>query len=206
MEHQSAIQAVALGPAGPVENHRGQEQQHTEAEQRPQALPGTQPPHQPQASPGQHHVEENGNQLNQVQVGDGYIGDEGQKVQIGGVVVANGHFHGREAAVFPKKRHPSGEEVQVIRRLVVQEHGPQEEGQANGNRQIERLLQALRMGRCGPNRPRRQREQQHKDARLSPGAPLPQVENRDQTEQQQRQTEPPAEPRPPAGRASLIGF
>ena len=140
MEHQGAVQGVALAPEGPVGHHRGQQQEQAEAQQGTVLVPRGEVPHQPEAAPGQHHVEEDGEQLDQVQIRDGQVGDGGQEVEIGGVVVADGQLDGGKAAVVPEGLGPLGQEDLVVGGLVVQQHGPQEEGQAHRQQGAQQLL------------------------------------------------------------------
>ena len=137
MEGEGAVQGVALPPERAVEYHRRQQKKQAEAEQGAVRALRREMPHQPEAAPGQHHVKQNGEELDEVQVGYGQIGDGGKKIEVGCVIVADRQLHGREAAPIPEGRGPLGEEHLVIGGLVVQQQGPEEEGQPNGQQGVQ---------------------------------------------------------------------
>ena len=142
MEHQGAVQGVALAPEGPVGHHRGQQQEQAEAQQGTVLVLRGEVPHQPEAAPGQNPVKEDGEQLDQIQIRDGQVGDGGQEIEVGGVVVADGQLHGGKAAAVPERGCPLGQEHLVIGGLVVQQQGPQENRQPDGQQGGQHLLPA----------------------------------------------------------------
>ena len=137
VDAKRAVNAVALAPEGPVQHRRGQQQGGGKGDQgsrAPLAFPG-QGTHQPVTAPGQDHVEDNGEQLDQVQVGGGEVGDEGHKIKVGHVIIPHGVGHRLEAAVLLEVGVPVGEEVFVVCPGVVQAQGPEQHGRADGQQQ-----------------------------------------------------------------------
>ena len=57
------------------------------------------------------------------------IGEQGEKIQIGYVVVAHRLAEGGKAAVAPEEIHPDAEKVLVVQGLIIQAEGPEGEGQ-----------------------------------------------------------------------------
>ena len=167
MEGEGAVQGVALPPERAVEYHRRQQKKQAEAEQGAVRALRREMPHQPEAAPGQHHVKQNGEELDEVQVGYGQIGDGGKKIEVGCVIVADRQLHGREAAPIPEGRGPLGEEHLVIGGLVVQQQGPEEEGQPNGQQGVQQpgTVQALPAEQ--PQRQGGQGQQEQKDGQMS---------------------------------------
>ena len=134
-------------------------------------------PHQPQAAPGQNHIKEDGEQLDEIQVGDRQIGDGGQKIEVGHIVVADGQLDGPKAAVVPEGGHPLGQEDGVVVRYIVQQDRPQEKGQAYGE---QRGPEGAGGVACPVDQPKCQQgdgRQQEKDRRLGAGAALGQGGN-----------------------------
>ena len=80
------VNAVALAPERPVQDHGGQEQNHEETGQKRGFTPlyGTEKPHR---GVGQEHVEEDAEQLDEVQVPNRKVGEEAEEVHIGDVVI-----------------------------------------------------------------------------------------------------------------------
>ena len=190
MEGQRAVKGVALAPAGPVEHHRGQKEQQAEAHQGPDAVRRAEAPDQPQPAPGQHDIEEDGKELDEIQVGHRQVRDGGQKIEIGRVVVADRQAYRGKTAVFPESLRPLGQERLVVRRHIVQQQGAQEECQADGQQGGEQPS-----GREAPERRRNggaggYGRQQKKYGTPCPGGAAGQTKNRDQAEQEQSQPGP----------------
>ena len=135
MERQGTVQCVALAPQGAVEHHSGQQQQDAEAYQGTDAVFAGEVTYQPQAAPGQQHIKQDGEELDEVQVGDRQVGDGGQEIEVGHIIVADGQLDGSEAAVVPEGGHPLGQEDLVVICRIVQQDCPEEEGQADGQQQ-----------------------------------------------------------------------
>ena len=112
---------------GAVEDRRGEKEQREKAAQPGGPALGV-PAQQQHGGPGQKHIKENAQQLDQVQVPDAGIGEEGQKIEVGDIVVPHRHGQGPEAPVGPEKVHPFGEKILVVQRLIGQGGQPQAEG------------------------------------------------------------------------------
>ena len=131
VEAEGGVDGVALGPGRAVEDHRGQQQEQAEGGGAPVPVPGDQGLYQPAAAPGQDHIEEDGEELDKVEVGDGQIGDGGQKIEVGSGVVPFGEGYRRPAALFPEEGGPVGEEGHIVVGDVVQQQGAEQEGQTH---------------------------------------------------------------------------
>ena len=128
-EHgQCRVDAVALTPERTVEDDRGQKQHCEEAGDLPPG-PVAQTGAQPQAAPGQKHVESDAEKLDEIQLADRQIGEKGEEIEVGDIVVAHGLTQRAEAAMAAVKIHPGSEEVLIVERLVIEGQQAQREGQ-----------------------------------------------------------------------------
>lgn len=134
MEAQRAVDGVTLGPIGTVEYHSGKQQENTEGGTGAVATRNGQTTHQPVASPGKQHVEEHGKEFDQVEIAHREIGDGGQKVEIGDVVVPLGQRHCRPAAVFPEEGGPAGEKVPIVVGHMLQAEGTEKKSKSDGKK------------------------------------------------------------------------
>ena len=188
MEGQSAVQRVALAPQRAVEHHGWQQQQGAEAHQGPDAVSAGEAANQPQAAPGQQHVKKDGKELDKVQIGHRQIGDGGQEIEVGDVVVADGQIDGGKAAVVPEGGHPLGQEDLIVVRHIVQQGGPEEEGQPHGQQQSAQPIQRTARPAEQPEGQSSQGGQQHKDGGFGTWTAQGQLGDRKEGEKQQRQT------------------
>lgn len=133
VEEEGGVDAVALAPTGTVQYHGGQQKNGAEGEEGGVALP-LKMPDQPEPAPGQEHVEENGKELDSVEIMEGKVGKGGHKVKIRYIIIAHRQIQGGKTAVFPEKSGPLFQENLIILALVVKEEGPEKEGQGQGEK------------------------------------------------------------------------
>ena len=142
MDHQGPVDGVTLGPVAAVEHHRGHKEQHTKGDlgQQGISLLFGQYSHQAQATPGQNHIQEDGEQLVQVQVWDIQIGNQGNKVEVRHIVIAYGLRNSSQAAALPDHVVPLTEEGEVIIALMVQQQAPHQHSRRQREKQYQNLV------------------------------------------------------------------
>ena len=122
------IEAVTLPPDRTVQKHRGEKERCKESGKKPwAALCKTAA--EKQNAPGEQKIRECAQKLDQVEIIHRQHGEQGQKIQIGDVVIADGVTQRLEPAVLPEKIHPSGEKVDIIQSFIIKCGCAQSEGQ-----------------------------------------------------------------------------
>ena len=124
---EGRVDTVALSPVSAVEyDRRPVEHQEKRCQLLRRGLGEL--AHQLHAAPGEHDVEHYAERLDEIEVVHAYVGEKGQEVQIGQVVVAYLVAQRGKAAVLPVVVHPAGEEVLIVQRDVVHAQSAYDKG------------------------------------------------------------------------------
>ena len=163
MEQKGGVDGVALGPAGAVEHHRGQQQEQAEGGGRLGAVVRAEETAQPEAAPGEHHIKEHGEEFNQVEIGHIQIGEGGEKIEVGDIVVPHAVLESGKAAVVPEIGRPGAQKVVVIVGAVIQTQNPVEKGCPHWQQAEQAQLPAAALQGQQGQRQGCQHEHQHKN-------------------------------------------
>lgn len=136
-EDEGGVEAVALAPEGAVEQNGGEEQKAGEGEGRGGLAFGKGPAGQPETGVGQEDIKDDGEDLDEVEVGHPQIGKGRQEIEVGDVIVPHLFSYGEKAAVFPEKLGPGGEEVVIVAGGVFQRDHPDEDRRPQGEEAAE---------------------------------------------------------------------
>ena len=130
---ESAVNAVALAPVRAVEHHGGEEERHEKGAQNLAVIVREQAG-QAQHAPGQHDIKENAEQLDEIEVADGAVREEGEEIQIRNIVVSDVPFQTPEASLFSQRFYPTGQKILIIQRLMLHANTPQHHGRQDQRR------------------------------------------------------------------------
>ena len=128
---KGGVDAVALAPVGPVQQHRGEQQGYQKAHQ-PRVIRAGRVPDEAQHPPGQEHIEQHGEQLDEIEVPDAGIGNQSEEIEVGDVVVPHAPPQGGNAAVVAVKLHPALQKILIVQRLVLHAQPPQQHRRRDG--------------------------------------------------------------------------
>ena len=125
---ESDIDAVALTPERAVENHGRPEQNE---KKRKQLSFGTfcEMAGNAHDAPGEDHVEENAQELDEVEILDCRLAEEGEERQIRHIIVSDAFPERGQTAVLPEIVNPGRKEILIVQRLIIQTDAAQQEGE-----------------------------------------------------------------------------